>query len=309
MSERRKFLQQIGTGALLLGANSFPLDALAGYDSEKLTILHTNDWHSRIDPFPMDGGKYQGLGGVAARASLIKKLRAAADNVLLLDAGDIFQGTPYFNYYHGELEMKLMSEMQYDASAIGNHDFDAGVDGLAKQFPHATFPLICANYDFTNTAMQGKTIPYKIFKRGKIKIGVLGLGIELKGLVPDNLYAETKYLDPISIANKIAAQLKHDEKCNMVICLSHLGYKYEDKKISDEIFAQSTSNIDLILGGHTHTFFDAPVSYKNSEGKHVLVNQVGWAGLVLGKIDFYFKKNLTEKQSTASTVIVRESAS
>ena len=122
MSSRRKFLSQAATGALLLGANSFPLDAFAGYDSEKITILHTNDWHSRIDPFPMDGGKYQGLGGVAARASLIQKLRAAADNVLLLDAGDIFQGTPYFNYYHGELEMKLMSQMQYDASAIGNHE-------------------------------------------------------------------------------------------------------------------------------------------------------------------------------------------
>ncbi|HAP02323.1 MAG TPA: metallophosphatase [Bacteroidetes bacterium] len=304
MSNRRKFLQQMGTGALLLGANSFPLDAFANYDSEKLTILHTNDWHSRIDPFPMDGGKYQGLGGVATRASLIQKLRAAADNVLLLDAGDIFQGTPYFNYYHGELEMKLMSQMQYDASAIGNHDFDNGVGGLAAALPHATFPLICSNYDFTNTAMQGKTITYKIFKKGKIKIGVFGLGIELKGLVPEKMFGETKYLEPISIANTIAAQLKHEEKCNIVICLSHLGYKYQDKKISDEIFAQSTSNIDLIIGGHTHTFFDAPVSYKNSEGKQVLVNQVGWAGLVLGKIDFYFKKNLIEKQATSSTVIV-----
>jgi len=309
MNERRKFLKQLSAGALLLGANSFPLEAFAYDDTQKLTILHTNDWHSRIDPFPMDGGKFQGLGGAAARASLIKKLRDSADHVLLLDAGDIFQGTPYFNYFHGELEMKLMSQMQYDASAIGNHDFDNGLEGLASQLPSATFPLINANYDFTNTAMQGKTIPFKIFKKGKLKIGVFGIGIELKGLVPDKLYGETKYLEPVSIANSIAAQLKNDYHCNMIICLSHLGAKYDDKKISDEILAMSTRNIDLIIGGHTHTFFDAPISYKNIDNKQVLVNQVGWAGLVLGKIDFYFKKNSIDKQAISTQVIISNSAS
>ena len=303
---RRNFLKTISGAGLLLAAGGFPTEIFADEIDDTLTILHTNDWHSRIEPFPMDGGKYAGEGGAAQRAFLINQIRSEQKNVLLLDAGDIFQGTPYFNFYHGELEMKLMSEMGYDASAIGNHDFDAGVDGLAAQLPNANFPLLCANYNFTNTSMEGKTLQYKTFQRGKIKIGVFGLGIELSGLVPDKLFGNTVYSEPISIANKIAAQLRNDEQCHLVICLSHLGFQYADDKVSDEVLAKNTSNIDLIIGGHTHTFFDAPISYINASGKNVLVNQVGWAGLILGRLDYTFKKSFSEHHVKHQSVRIRK---
>ena len=146
---RRDFISRVAGGAAALGLSSVPFDILARNEIIKLTILHTNDVHSHIDPFPMNDPKYPGMGGVAQRAAIIDKIRAEEKNVLLLDSGDIFQGTPYFNLYGGELEMKLMSKMQYDASTVGNHDFDNGLDGLAKQLPHASFPFLCSNYDFT----------------------------------------------------------------------------------------------------------------------------------------------------------------
>lgn len=288
--KRKQFIKYTGVSAALLGAGSFPYEALAAGDATKVTILHTNDQHSRIEPFPMDGGKYQGLGGFARRAAIINEVRSKEENVLLLDSGDVFQGTPYFNKYLGELEFKLMSEMKYDASTFGNHDFDAGMEGFMKQLPLAGFPFLNANYNFANTPLQGKVAEYKIFKFGHIKIGVFGIGIELQGLVPPDLYGETKYNDPISNANRVAALLKHDYGCDMVICLSHLGYKYEEKKVSDVVLAQSTKHIDLILGGHTHTFFDKPEEYQNAEGRKTVVNQVGWAGIFLGRVDFFFEK-------------------
>jgi 5'-nucleotidase len=258
----------------------------------KLTILHTNDTHSRLEPFPMDGGKNQGLGGIAARSQLIKRIRAEEEHVLLLDAGDIFQGTPYFNLYKGEPEIKAMTEMGYDACTIGNHDFDAGMENLATQLDrHANFPMIVSNYDFNTTPMEHKTIPYKTFRKGRLKIGVFGLGIEGKGLIPDNLFGMTKYLDPVAKANETAHLLKKDENCDMVICLSHLGFQYKETgKISDELLAKNTSNIDLIIGGHTHTFFEKPLTYVNKNGDDVIVNQVGWAGIILGRLDFEFSK-------------------
>ncbi len=269
----------------------------------KLTILHTNDVHSRLDPFPMDGSKNQGLGGVAARAALINTIRQEADEVLLLDAGDIFQGTPYFNLYKGEPEIKAMSMMGYDACTIGNHDFDAGLENLALQLTkHANFPMLVCNYDFTSTPMEYLYKPYQIFKKGKLKIGVLGVGIEMVGLIPDNLIGNTKYLDPVQKANETAALLKKNENCDMVICLSHLGYKYKEEKISDELFAQQSENIDLIIGGHTHTFLDKPVVYKNKNGSDVIVNQVGWAGIILGRLDFEFSK-INRKKMTQSHVL------
>ena len=184
---RRKFLRQTATASTLLGLGAYPWQVSAGPNITKLTILHTNDVHSRIDPFPMDGSRNEGLGGVARRSKLIREIRAQEPNVLLLDSGDIFQGTPYFNFFGGELEIKLMSEMGYDATTIGNHDFDAGIDGLLKQLPHATFPFIICNYDFDQTVLRGKTETYRVFDRGGVRIGVLGVGIELEGLVPEYL--------------------------------------------------------------------------------------------------------------------------
>lgn len=306
MLTRKAFLYNniIAAGGLLAGRSIY--DELRSEEKAyKLTVLHTNDVHSRIDPFPMDGGVNQGLGGVAARAEIIEKIRSEQDHVLLLDAGDIFQGTPYFNFYKGEPEIKAMSSMKYDATTIGNHDFDAGLDNLATQLTNnATFPMVVANYDFSGTPMEYKYQPYKLFKKGKIKVGVFGIGIEMAGLVPANLYGNTKYLDPVSKANEMANTLKKDKNCDLVICLSHLGNSYSDNKVSDKRLAMETENIDLIIGGHTHTFLPNPLVYKNKKGDDVLVNQVGWAGINLGRLDFDFTKISKKKLSQASSIMV-----
>lgn len=292
MLNRKKFIRNaaLSAGAIIAGPTF--LKAADYFSPLKLTILHTNDVHSRLEPFPMDGGRNQGMGGVAGRAKLISKIRAEEENVLLLDAGDIFQGTPYFNIYKGEPEIKAMSAMKYDACTIGNHDFDAGMENLATQLTkHASFPMLVVNYDFSGTPMEHKTQPYKIFKKGKLKIGVFGVSIEGKGLIPDGLFGATKYLDPIQKANEAADKLKRNEGCDLVICLSHLGYQYKgENKVSDEVLAKESENIDLIIGGHTHTFLDNPVGFKNKKGDDVIVNQVGFAGIILGRLDFEFSK-------------------
>ena len=299
-NSRREFLKKsAGAAALLgLGASGFP--AFAGENQIQLTILHTNDVHSRIEPFPMDGSRNQGLGGAARRAALIRKIRAEQQNVLLLDAGDVFQGTPYFNLYGGELEMSLISQMGYDAATMGNHDFDNGIAGFAKQLPHANFPFLVSNYNFDNTLLQGKTQCYKIFKKSSVKVGVFGLGIELFGLVNKKNYDETQYLDPIAKANEVASMLKNDAHCDLVICLSHLGYRYKDNKVSDQILAKSTRNIDLIIGGHTHTFMKAPEDIQNLDGKMTTINQVGYAGINLGRLDYFFDRESGKKQMVSS---------
>lgn len=303
---RRSFVQKIGTAGMFAYAGGFPMSALANEELVKLTILHTNDVHSRIEPFPLDGSRNAGHGGAARRAKLIQSIRSQEDNVLLLDAGDIFQGTPYFNMFGGELEFKLMSEMKYDAATIGNHDFDAGIDGLAKQMPHATFSFISSNYDFSDTPMEEHVVDYKIFMKGGLKIGVFGLGIELDSLVPESLYGNTQYLDPLAIAQTMASRLKQDEKCDYVICLSHLGFRYRYEKVSDVILAAETNDIDLILGGHTHTFLNQPEVVASPNGNPVYINQVGWAGLRLGRIDVNFERNKKGKCLTCENLWITE---
>lgn len=260
---------------------------LAAAGERSITILHTNDVHSRLEPFPMDGSRNEGLGGVAARAALIRQIRSEGGEVLLLDAGDLFQGTPYFNVYKGEPEIKSMQMMGYDACTMGNHDFDAGLDNYVLQMSKGQFPLIICNYNFMGTVMEGKSVPYKIFRKGGLKVGVLGVGIELRGLVPDALAGGTQYMEPVRRANEVAAELRK-EGCDLVICLSHLGDRYADDKVSDEILAKESYDIDLIIGGHTHRFFDAPRRYTNRRGNDCFVNQVGWGGIQLGRIDYTF---------------------
>lgn len=294
---RRDFIRNTAAGAALLALGIGPESVYANDDLIKLVFLHTNDVHSRIDPFPMDGGRNEGMGGVAARSALISKIRFEEKNVLLLDAGDIFQGTPYFNFYGGELEIKMMSMMGYDAGIMGNHDFDNGVEGFNKQLPHANFPILNANYDFSDTILNSKTQPYKIFKKDGLKIGVFGLGIELTGLVNKQQYGNTIYLDPLAKALEMEKFLKLDQKCDLIVCLSHLGYKYEGSKVSDLVLAKSTNYIDLIIGGHTHTFMDKPDSIRNLKGTETLVNQVGFAGINLGRIDFIFHRKNNKKIS------------
>ena len=304
--KRRDFIQQSTAATALITLGGLGLQSFTtGSKTTKITILHTNDVHSHIDPFGPDDGRNPNKGGVARRASLIQSLRNENPNTLLLDAGDIFQGTPYFNYYGGELEFKLMSKLKYDAATIGNHDFDNGIDGLLAQLPHAEFEFLSANYDFSNTILDSHVKPYKIFKKDGIKIGVFGLGIQLQGLVDKNMYKETKYLDPTEISQDMSRILKVNEGCDLVICLSHLGYYYKNfaEKISDLNLAKATKNIDLIIGGHTHTFLPKPTVVKNVEGKNMLVNQVGCYGINLGKIDFYFDSD-KNKAAEGTSIIV-----
>ncbi|PDS22768.1 bifunctional metallophosphatase/5'-nucleotidase [Flavobacterium branchiophilum] len=287
--KRRDFIQKTTASTTFLTMGGLSLSSFNQKNTKHLTILHTNDVHSYIDPFPADDPRNPNMGGVSRRAEVIHNIRKENPNVLLLDAGDIFQGTPYFNYYGGELEFKLMSMMQYDAATIGNHDFDNGLDGLLAQMPHAKFDFLSANYDFSKTHLDSFVKPYKIFIKNGIKVGVFGLGVALYGLVDKKNYKETVYLDPFEISQDMVKILKHEQHCDLVICLSHLGYQYknEPQKPSDLQLAAASKGIDLIIGGHTHTFLDKPTIVKNAEDKDVIVNQVGCYGLNMGRIDLY----------------------
>ena len=302
MSNRRKFIKNFGLGAV--GLTMINHELIAQEDVKRITILHTNDMHSRIEPF--SSGSFKGIGGMAQRSSIINEIRKKEKNVLLFDAGDIFQGTPYFNFYGGELEFKLMSQMKYDAATLGNHDFDNGLDGLKKQLKHASFPFVCANYDFSKTILKNSFKPYKIFLKDGIKIGVFGIGVELNGLVPKELYKETKYLDPVVEANKISDKLKNKIGCDLIVCLSHLGLMYNSNKVSDLVIAQKSKHIDLIIGGHTHSFLEKPILETNLDGKKVIINQVGWGGINIGKIDFIFKQNKTNFDVKNSSIFVKK---
>ena len=302
--KRRDFLTNSVAASTLLGLGGLGLGSCSSQGDRHITILHTNDVHSHIDPFPNSHNRWANLGGIARRAALVDNIRNENPNTLLFDAGDIFQGTPYFNFYGGELEFKLMSKLRYDAATIGNHDFDNGIDGLFAQVPHATFELLSANYDFSNTVMDGYVKPYKTYLLDGIKIGVYGLGISLDGLVLKRLYKETQYLHPFDIALDMERQLKEEEKCDLIICLSHMGYAYKNpNRPSDVQLAERTYHTQLIIGGHTHTFLDKPDVHTNQNGDSVLVNQVGAYGINLGRIDFYFDSTgATSSEGVSITV-------
>ena len=300
--DRRKFLKNSVFGSLALGSTIHNYSCETS-DLKKITILHTNDVHSHIEPFSSEHSEFPNQGGFERRSTLVNSIRNNNPNTLLFDAGDIFQGTPYFNFFNGELEFKLMSLLKYDAVTIGNHDFDNGITGLYEQMPKASFDFLISNYDFSNTVLDGKTKNYKIYNKSGIKIGVFGLGIELEGLVTKELYKETKYLDPIEISRDISNRLKFEENCDLIICLSHLGYKYDNlpERVCDYNLAKKSNHIDLIIGGHTHTFMEKPIVLKNEKGNDVIINQVGCFGLYLGQIDFFFDRN--NKRSFNSSVL------
>jgi len=302
--ERRDFIKLATTSSLAV-AGGLTLPSFTTEKQRHITILHTNDTHSHIEPFPASHHRNPNKGGVAKRATLIEEIRKENPNTLLLDAGDIFQGTPYFNYFGGELEFKLMSMLKYDVATIGNHDFDNSIDGLYKQLPNAKFDFVSANYDFKNTVLDTHVKPYKIIVKDGIKIGIFGLGIELEGLVDKRMYKETAYLNPVEISQDITNELKNEQNCDLIICLSHLGYYYKKNpdKISDLNLAKLTKNIDLIIGGHTHTFLPKPTIVKNADDKNMLVNQVGCYGINVGRVDFYFDED-NNKSSTGTTILV-----
>ncbi len=252
----------------------------------RVIILYTNDQHSRIEPFPDTHPEYAGRGGFARRSHLIKKIKEKFGEALVLDAGDLFQGTPYFNLFKGKVEIMGMNQMGYDAMTLGNHDFDCGVDCLATNLQNARFYVITSNYETSHPLLKHTLKKFHIFNRGGFRIGVVGAGISPEGLIPPHLFEGMKWLPPLPLIDEIAHHLKEKENCDLVICLSHLGYKYQESDRIDDIkLALNSSFIDIIIGGHTHTFLKEPVLVKNKKGKQVLITQMGWAGLYLGRID------------------------
>ena len=290
MNNSRLFIRGFITSAVLVALVVNPLFIYAKKNLVKLTILYTNDVHSRVEAFPTNDNKYPGMGGFARRAAIIKKIRTEEKNVLLFDAGDIFQGTPYFNKYYGEVELRLMSEMGYNAATIGNHEFDNGLEKLSSALKFANFPFINSNYDFSNTPMKDKVLPYKVFDVDGIKVGVFGLGVELAGLVSPDMYGKTIYSGAAEVAAQTSFLLKNNLKCDFIICLSHLGLKYENDKISDISLAKQSKNIDVIIGGHSHTPIDKPYRTQNSDNKDIVICPVGSRGVKLVRPGSYFER-------------------
>lgn len=260
---------------------------LLGYaqQTKKLTLLQTSDTHSRIES--IDGhaaDQYAGMGGFVRRATMIDQLRQENPDVLVFDCGDFSQGTPYYNLFKGEVEVKMLNQMKYDAVAIGNHEFDFGLENMARLFKMANFPIVCANYDVKGTVLEGLVKPFVVLERDGLKIGVFGLGPKMEGLVQADKCEGIDFLDPVTVANEIAAKLKNEVGCDVVVCLSHLGIR------EDEILVSQTRNIDIVLGGHSHTFMTEPTLLLNLDGKSVPVSHTGKSGIYVGKIDMIFER-------------------
>lgn len=244
---------------------------------QNLTILHTNDTHSQIEP--LEAGKRDAnCGGYARRIGYINQQREADPDLLLFDAGDFSQGTPYFNFYRGRIEIDALNRMGYDAITLGNHEFDNGLDTLAAALKGAQFPIVCANYDVTNSPLEGIVKPYTIIRRKNIRIGVFGIGVDPKGLVAERNFSPIKYLDPIESAQQVATLLKHQKHCDLVICLSHQGTNWGDVDL-----VKNTKDIDIIIGGHTHKIVTNHY-LQNIENDSVFLAQMGKAGARIGKI-------------------------
>lgn len=287
---RRQLLRTtlgMAAGAAMAGVAG-PLMAQKAASALRLTILHTNDIHSHLDP--AKEGEFAGLGGAPARSALINSFRRAQDNVLLFDCGDMFQGTPYFNLYGGEPELKVMSAMHYDAGTLGNHDFDNGVEALTKNVgAHAMFPLLNGNYDLSSTPLAGLTRETLVLERAGLRIGLLGLGIRLDGLVSPRLFEGVVYRDPITDGRRLAQRLKNDERCDLVIALSHISTNGRvapggENDPGDRDLVAAVPEIDIVLGGHNHWLFPEPEFYPRAGASHQLVNQAGWAGTHVGRL-------------------------
>src|SRR5215213_2221584 len=305
MFTRRKFLGASIIGGASLALSAQPLFSHArtfsefaspllqpGKDETLITILHTNDQHSQIDPLPAND-RNAGKGGVARRATLVKRIRAENPNTLLLDAGDAFQGTPYFNLYRGEVEYKAMTAVGYDVVTLGNHDFDNGVEALAEAMKHAKFEFVSANYDVRGTVLEDRVKPYVVRELGGVRIGVFGLGVKLEGLNPPDSFKGVKYYDPVKVALGAVRLLRERERCVMVVCASHLGYYPNPKgdEVGDSQVASEVDGIDFIASGHTHTFMRQPVAVKQPSGANTIVFQVGKSGIYLGRVDFTVRSN------------------
>lgn len=265
--------------------------SLMGYaqQTRQLTILHTSDTHSRIDPIPSSAAdSAAGLGGIVRRATFLKQYRAVHPDLLLFDSGDFSQGTPYYTFFQGEVEVRLMNYMGYTAITIGNHEYDFGLENMARIFRMAEFPVVCANCDFTGTPLEGVVKPYTVVERQGIRIGIFGLSPRLAGLVPTDKYGDVRYLDPIATTREVVKTLREQERCEVVICLSHLGIHI--KGLSDEELVAATEGVDLLLGGHTHTVMKEPQNYLNAAGQHMTVLHSGDRGTALGEVTLTLTK-------------------
>ena len=260
------------------------LSITIGLQAQSLILLHTNDTHSRIEPLPDTDNYNPDLGGVVRRAAYVDKMRSENENVLLFDAGDFLQGTPYFNMFKGKVEIEAMNMLKYDAVTLGNHEFDYGMDVLIDIAKKATFPIVCTNYDFSETEIADIIKPYHIIHKGGIKIGIVGANVKPLGLIASTNYEGMKFLPPTETINKTAEMLRNDLNCDMVVCLSHLG-------IRDELqLAEDSRNIDIIIGGHSHTFMSKPSIRNNKDGKEVMVFQTNGRGVYVGRIDVELEK-------------------
>ena len=258
-------------------------------DTKEIIILQTSDVHSRIEPINQKGDRNYDEGGFVRRATFLDQFRKEHKNVLLFDCGDISQGTPYYNMFRGEVEVKLMNEMGYDAMTIGNHEFDFGLDNMARLFRMAHFPVVCANYDVTGTVLEGLVKPYVVLERGGMKIGVFGVSPKMEGLVQADKCEGIVYNDPIVAAQEVTDLLRTKEGCDVVICLSHLGFRLKNE-VCDEKLAAATKGIDVILGGHSHTFMEKPAFCLNAEGKSIPVLHTGRSGIFVGELDLTLTK-------------------
>lgn len=258
--------------------------------TQQLYIYHTNDMHSRVEPYPATFGDtvFANKGGLVRRSVFIAGERQKHPSLLLFDSGDFSQGSPFYNLFKGEVEIQAMNAMRYDAGTIGNHEFDFGLDNMARLFRMASFPIVCANYDVRGTVLEGLVQPYTIIERDGLRIGVLGVGTILEGLVAKANYGDVKFQDPVTRANEVATFLKKQKKCDVVICLSHLGWQSD--KYNDILLIQGTRHIDLVLGGHSHTFLHRPLYYKNLDGRDVPVQQMGKSSVYVGRYIMELKK-------------------
>jgi 5'-nucleotidase len=252
-----------------------------------ITILHTNDTHSQIDPLPANDGQYPDKGGVARRATLVKRIRKENPNTLLIDAGDVFQGTPYFNFYKGEVEYKSMSLIGYDVVTLGNHDFDNGVEALAAAMKFATFEFVSSNYEVTGTPLERRVKPYVVRVIGGVRVGLFGMGVSPDNLITPENFKGVKYNDPVKAARDVVATLRGQERCTLVVGMSHLGYYPNPKEgeVGDTQVAAQVDGIDFIASGHTHTFMKQPVITKTPSGGNTIIFQVGRSGIYVGRVD------------------------
>lgn len=296
MINRRRFLTSSAAfGATLIGLPR-TLELIAAHSAADtiITILHTNDTHSQIDPLPPNDAN-AGKGGVARRATLVKRIRKENPNTLLVDAGDVLQGTPYFNYYRGEVEYKAMSAIGYDVGTLGNHEFDNGVEALAAALKFANFDLVSANYDVKGTVLEGRVKPYVVKTLGGIKVGLFGLGVSPVALITPANFKGVTYNDPVVSAREVVKTLREKERCALVVCMSHLGYYASGQRgdsqgeRGDSLVASQVDGIDFIAGGHTHTFMKEPVKQKQPCGAETLIFQVGKSGINVGRVDFTFR--------------------